>query len=139
MYVFIDCLCDPLGTTTGTNCDGVTGECTCKTGYTDRDCSKCDDLYFKESSGTCASKLMTSKPKVLFRGQNKTSFQFVIAIPWALWVPGVPTVLVNVLVKTDTLVQNVKNALQITTSLPRISALVRFTVEHRTLFNKKYF
>ena len=66
MFSYVDCLCDPLGTTTGTNCDGVTGECTCKTGYTDRDCSKCDDLYFKESSGTCASKFLAAKPKFTF-------------------------------------------------------------------------
>ena len=48
-----DCNCDPFGTKNGTMCDGVTGNCECKTGSIGRKCDECAEGHHSLTKDGC--------------------------------------------------------------------------------------
>ena len=48
------CDCNESGSNgIDSDCEDHTGKCTCKSGYTGKKCSQCDERYFKDESGKC--------------------------------------------------------------------------------------
>ena len=43
--VHLECVCNELNSNS-TNCDKVTGQCSCKNGFAGQECNKCHEKYF---------------------------------------------------------------------------------------------